>query len=146
MTPFAGNFNGAVAAARRAAAEAAREKARAEEAAFRAAREKARADEAASRAAREKARAEDAASRADKAASRAAREVAKVGGTLARERELVLDIVALRFGPEVARRVRPVLEAMDGPDRVYDVRSRALASSSAEDLLHGLGLSDGRSP
>ena len=145
MTPFAGNFNGAVAAARRAAAEAAREKARAEEAAFRAAREKAWADEAASRAAREKARAEDAASRADKAASRAAREVAKVGGTLARERELVLDIVALRFGPEVARRVRPVLEAMDGPDRVYDVRSRALASSSAEDLLHGLGLSDGRS-
>ena len=71
--------------------------------------------------------------------------MAKVGGTLARERELVLDIVALRFGPEVARRVRPVLEAMDGPDRVYDVRSRALASSSAEDLLHGLGLSDGRS-
>ena len=104
MTPFAENFNRAVAAARDAAAEAAREKARADEAA-------AGADEA-----------------------------------LARERELVLDVVALRFDPEVARRVRPVLEAMDGPDAIYGVRSRAMASASAEDLLHGLGLSNGRSP
>ena len=58
----------------------------------------------------------------------------------------MLDVVALRFGPEVALRVRPVLEAMDGPDGIHDVRSRAMASASAEDLLHGLGLSNGRSP
>ena len=111
MTPFAENFNRAVAAARDAAAEAARERAEA-------ARERAET-------ARERARADDA---------------------LARERELVLDVVALRFDPEVARRVRPVLEAMDGPDAIYGVRSRAMASASAEDLLHGLGLSNGRSP
>ena len=97
MTPFAENFNRAVATAKDAAAEAARERAKADEA-------------------------------------------------LARERELVLDVVALRFGPEVARRVRPVPEAMDGPDGIHDVRSRAMAGASAENLLHGLGLSDGRSP
>ena len=90
MTPFAGNFNRAVAAAKR---------------------EKAKADEA-----------------------------------LARERELVPDVVALRFDPEAARRVRPVPEAVDGPDGICDARSRASAGTSAEDLLHGLGLSDGRSP
>ena len=55
----------------------------------------------------------------------------------------MLDVVALRFDPEVAR---PVLEAMDGPDAIYGVRSRAMASASAEDLLHRLGLSNGRSP
>ena len=104
MTPFAENFNRAVATAKR---------------------EKARADDALARAEREAAKADDA---------------------LARERELVLDVVALRFDPEVARRVRPVLEAIDGPDGIYDVRSRAMASASAEDLLHGLGLSNGRSP
>ena len=97
MTPFAENFNRAVAAARDAAAEAARERARANDA-------------------------------------------------LARERELVLDVVALRFGPEAARRVRPVLEATDGPDGIHDIRNRAMAGASAEDLIHGLGLSNGRSP
>ena len=97
MTPFAGNFNGAVAAAGEAAAEIARQKARADEA-------------------------------------------------LARERELVLDVVALRFNPEAARRIRPVLEAMDEPDGICDVRTRAMASASAEDLLHGLGLSNGHFP
>ena len=125
MTPFAENFNRAVAAAREAAAETARERARAEDAAAKADEALARIDEAAAETAREKARADDA---------------------LARERELVLDVVALRFDPEVARRVRPVLEAMDEPDGIYDVRSRALASASAEELLHGLGLSNGRSP
>ena len=104
MTPFAENFNRAVTTAREAAAEAARERAKADEA------------------------------------------LARVDQALARERELVLDVVALRFGPEAARRVRPVLEAMDGPDGIHDVRSRAMASASAEDLLHGLGLSNGRSP
>ena len=128
MTPFAENFNRAVATAKEAAAEAARERAEA-------ARERARADEAVAETAREKARADEAAAGA-----------AKADDALARERELVLDVVALRFDPEVARRVRPVLEAMDGPDAIYDVRSRAMASASAEDLLHGLGLSNGRSP
>ena len=104
MTPFAENFNRAVAAAGEAAAETAREKARADDA------------------------------------------LAKADDVLARERELVLDVVALRFDPEVARRVRPVLEAIEEPDGIYDVRSRAMASASAEDLLHGLGLSNGRSP
>ena len=125
MTPFAENFNRAVATAKR-------EKARADEAL-------ARIDEAAAETAREKAK-------ADEAAAETAREKAKADDALARERELVLDIVALRFGPEVARHVRPVLEAVDGPDGIYDVRSRAMASASAEDLLHGLGLSNGRSP
>ena len=97
MTPFAENFNGAVATAMW-----------------------------------EKARADDV--------------LAKTDDTLARERELVPDVVALRFDPEVARCVRPILEAMDEPDGIYDVRSRAMASASAEDLLHGLGLSNGRSP
>ena len=97
MTPFAETFDRAVATARDAAAEAARERVRADEAS-------------------------------------------------ARERELVPDVVASRFGPEVARRVRPVLEAMDGPDGIHDIRSRAMAGASAEDLLHGLGLSNGRSP
>ena len=128
MTPFAENFNRAVAAAKR-------EKAKADEAL-------ARIDEAAAQAARERARADEAAARADEAAAGAA----KADDALARERELVLDVVALRFDPEVARRVRPVLEAMDGPDAIYDVRSRAMASASAEDLLHGLGLSNGRFP
>ena len=128
MTPFAENFNRAVATAKEAAAEAARERARADDAL-------ARVDEAAAEIAREKARADEAAAGA-----------AKADEALARERELVLDVVALRFDPEVARRVRPVLEAMDGPDAIYDVRSRAMASASAEDLLHGLGLSNGRSP
>ena len=139
MTPFAENFNRAVAAARDAAAEAARERAEAARERAEAVQEKARADEAVARAdaaaaeiAREKARADEAAAGADEA--------------LARERELVLDVVALRFDPEVARRVRPVLEAMDGPDAIYGVRSRAMASALAEDLLHGLGLSNGRSP
>ena len=131
MTPFAENFNRAVATARDAAAEAARERAEAARERAEAAREKARA-------AREKAR-------ADEAAAETAREKAKANDALARERELVLDVVALRFDPEVARRVRPVLEAMDGPDAIYGVRSRAMASSSAEDLFHGLGLSNGRS-
>ena len=135
MTPFAENFNRAVATAKEAAAEAARERARADEAAAEIAREKTRADEAVAETAREKARADEAAAGA-----------AKADDALARERELVLDVVALRFDPEVARRVRPVLEAMDGPDAIYDVRSRAMASASAEDLLHGLGLSNGRSP
>ena len=132
MTPFAENFNRAVATARDAAAEAARERARADEAMARADDALARVDEAAAEIAREKARADEAAAGADEA--------------LARERELVLDVVALRFDPEVARRVRPVLEAMDGPDAIYGVRSRAMASASAEDLLHGLGLPNGRSP
>ena len=95
-------------------------------------RERARAEDAAAETAREKARADDA--------------LARVDDALARERELVPDVVALRFGPEVARRVRPALEAMDGPDGICDVRSRAPASASAEDLPHGLGLSNGRSP
>ena len=84
--------------------------------------------------------------KADEAAAPAAWEAAKVGDALAREHELVLDVVALRFGLEVARRVRPVPEAMDGPDGIHDVRSRAMAGASEEDLLRGLGLSDGRSP
>ena len=96
MTPFAENFNRAVATAKR-----------------------------------EMARAADAVARADDA--------------LARGRELVLDVVALRFDPEVARRIRPVLEATDEPDRIYGVRSRAMASISAEDLLRRLGLSEGHS-
>ena len=167
MTPFAENFNRAVATARDAAAEAARERAeaaqekaraddalaRVDEATARAAREAAKADdalarvdEATARAAREAAKADDALARVDEATARAAREAAKADDALARERELVLDVVALRFNPEVARRVRPVLEAMDGPDAIYGVRSRAMASASAEDLLHGLGLSNGRSP
>ena len=70
-------------------------------------------------------------------------EAAKVRDASVRERELVLDVVALRFGPEAVRRVRPVPEAMDEPDGIHDVRSRAMASTSAEDLI---GLSDGRSP
>ena len=132
MTPFAENFNRAVATAKEAAAEAARERAEAAREKARADDALARVDEAAAEIAREKARADEAAAGADEA--------------LARERELVLDVVALRFDPEVARRVRPVLEAMDGPDAIYGVRSRAMASASAEDLLHGLGLSNGRSP
>ena len=139
MTPFAENFNRAVATARDAAAEAARERAEAARERAEAARERARADEA-------MARADDALARVDEAAAEIAREAAKADDAMARERELVLDVVALRFDPEVARRVRPVLEAMDGSDAIYDVRSRAMASASAEDLLHGLGLSNGRSP
>ena len=135
MTPFAENFNRAVATARDAAAEAARERAEAARERARADDALARVDEAAAETAREKARADEAAAKA-----------AKADEALARERELVLDVVALRFDPEVARRVRPVLEAMDGPDAIYGVRSRAMASASAEDLLHGLGLSNGRSP
>ena len=124
MTPFAENFNRAVAAARDAAAEAARERAEA-------ARERAEATRERAEAAREKARADDALARVDEAAAEAAREraradeaaagAAKADEALARERELVLDVVALRFDPEVARRVRPVLEAMDGPDAIYGV-------------------------
>ena len=110
MTPFAENFNRAVATAKR-----------------------------------EKARADEALARIDEAAAETAREKAKAADALVRERELVLDIVALRFDPEVARRVRPVLEAVDGPDGICDVRSRAMASASAEDLLHGIGLSNGHS-
>ena len=82
----------------------------------------------------------------NRAVATAKRETARADEALARERELVLDVVALRFDPDVARRIRPVLEAMGEPDRIYDVRSRAMASASAEDLLHGLGLSNGRSP
>ena len=111
MTPFAGNFNRAIAAARDAAAGAARERAG-----------------------------------ADEAAAPAVQEAGKVGGALAQERELVLDVAALRFGSEDARRVGPVPEAMDGPDGIHDVRSRAMASASAENPLHGLGLSNGHSP
>ena len=125
MTPFAETFNRAVAAARDAATKA-------DDAL-------ARIDEATAEAARERAKADDALARVDEA-------LARVDEALARERELVLDVVVLRFGPEAARRVRPVLEAMDGPDGIHDVRSRAMASASAEDLLHGLGLSNGRSP
>ena len=97
MTPFAGNFNSAVAAVKDAAAEVAREK-------------------------------------------------ALISDALARERESMLVFVAMQFGPEVARRIRPALEAMDEPDGICDVRSRAMVSASAEDLLHGLGPSDGTFP
>ena len=83
-------------------------------------RERARAEDAAAETAREKARADDA--------------LARVDDALARERELVPDVVALRFGPEGARCVRPVPEAVNEPDRVCDVRSRAPAGASAEDL------------
>ena len=132
MTPFAENFNRAVATAKR-------ETARADDALARADEDRARADDALARADEDRARADDALARADEDRARA-------DDALARERELVLDVVALRFDPDVARRIRPVLEAMDEPDRIYDVRSRAMASASAEDLLHGLGLSNGRSP
>ena len=67
MTPFAENFNRAVAAAREAAAETAGEK-------------------------------------------------ALISDPLARERELLVIFVALKFGPEIARRTRHALESMDEPD------------------------------
>ena len=59
---------------------------------------------------------------------------------------MVAFFLARQFVPEFVRRVRPALEAADETGGIYDVRSRAMASESAEDLLHGLGLSDGRSP
>ena len=146
MTPFAENFNRAVTAARDAAAEAARERAKADDALARADKDRAMAHDALTRADKDRAMAHDALTRADKDRAMAHDALTRAGDALARERELVLDVVALRFNSEIARRVRPVLETIDDPNGIYDVRSRAMESASAEELLHRLGLSNGRSP
>ena len=64
----------------------------------------------------------------------------------ARARDLVSDIVALRFDRTVADRNRPVLEAVNALDGIHDVRNRPLECAPAEELLSGLGLPDGHRP
>ena len=73
--------------------------------------------------------------------AKAEAEAAKAG-----ERKLVSDVIALRFDRTIADRIRPILEAMDDSEGIYDVRSRALESASAEEFLSQLGLLNGHGP